>query len=61
MEIYLINTETNEVIGTFKNVLDWGFNFVEYENSGRAKIYCDSEKEYFTDKPIENTENLENN
>lgn len=56
MEIYLINAETNEVIETFKNVLDWGFNFVEYENSGRAKIYCDSEKEYFTDKPIENTE-----
>lgn len=50
--IYLINAETNEVIQTFENVIEWGYNFVEYTNDGiRAKIYC-NENEYFSDKEI---------
>ena len=48
--VYLINKETKETIQEFNNVINWGFNFVEYTNGGRCKIYCDHEKEYFTDK-----------
>ena len=48
--VYLINKETKETIQEFNNVINWGFNFVEYNNGGRCKIYCDHEKEYFTDK-----------
>lgn len=55
--IYLINAETNEVIQTFENVIEWGYNFVEYTNDGiRAKIYC-NENEYFSDKEIVIEEN----
>ena len=47
--IYLINSETKEVINTFNNVIAWGNNFVEYTQNGlRAKIYC-NDNEYFTD------------
>lgn len=53
MKIYLINKETNETIIEFDNVINWSNNFVEYNNGGRAKIYCDSETEYFTDKEAE--------
>lgn len=54
--IYLINVETKEVLNTYNNVLDWGSNFVEYSQGGlRAKIYCNA-NEYFTDKPIEDSE-----
>ena len=50
MKIYLINAETNETIQTYKNVTNWGSNFIEYENNGlRGKIYC-NENEYFSDK-----------
>ena len=50
--IYLINKETNEVIQTFEDVIEWGENFVEYNNGGyRAKMYC-SENEYFTDVEV---------
>lgn len=52
MKVYLINVETNEVINTYDKVLHWGYNYVEYDNNGRAKIYC-SENEYFTDKEPE--------
>ena len=48
MKVYLKNTETNETIREFNNVISWGYNFVEYNNGGRCKIYCDEEKEYFT-------------
>ena len=47
-KIYLINSETNEIIYEYSNILDWGFNFVEFENYGRCKIYC-NDNEYFTD------------
>lgn len=48
MIIYLRNKETNEVINTFHNVINWGYDFVEYDNNGgRCKIYCD-ENEYFS-------------
>ena len=60
MTIYLINSETNETIQTFDNVIKWGFNFVEYENNGlRGKIYC-GENEYFTDKEVIVEENINN-
>lgn len=50
MTIYLKNSETNETIQTFENVIEWGDNFVEYYNGNnyRAKTYC-GENEYFTD------------
>ena len=51
MKIYLINTETNETIQTFENAISWGYNFVEYDNGGRAKMYC-GENEYFADKEV---------
>lgn len=58
--IYLINTDTNEVIQTFQNVIEWGYNFVEYTNNElRAKIYC-NENEYFSDKEIIIEENDNN-
>ena len=61
MTIYLINSETNEVIQTFDKVEKWGSNFVEFDNNGyRGKIYC-GENEYFTDKEVvvEESENNE--
>ena len=49
MTIYLINAETNEVIQTYTDVQNWGYNFVEYlNNKRRAKIYC-GDNEYFSD------------
>jgi hypothetical protein len=49
MKIYLMDKETNEIIQTFDNVIEWSSDFVEYNNSGyRAKMYC-SDNEYFTD------------
>ena len=48
MKIYLINAETNELVGEYKNVTSWSENYVEFYNNGRCKIYC-SENEYFTD------------
>ena len=53
MKVYLINKETNEIVREFENVINWSYNFVEYNNGGRAKIYCDTETEYFTDKEAE--------
>lgn len=55
MIVYLINADTNEVINEYKNVIHWGYNFVEYNNgSGRCKLYC-NENEYFT-KEVTNGE-----
>lgn len=48
MKVYLINKETNEVVAEYKDVISWGYNFVEYFNGGRCKIYCE-DNEYFTD------------
>ena len=50
MQIYLIDNETNEIKNTYENVIEWGYDFVEYNNGGRCKIYCDTEKEHFTDE-----------
>lgn len=50
MKVYLINKETNEVIMTYTNVIKWDENFVEHNNGGRGKIYCNTETEYFTDE-----------
>lgn len=58
MKVYLIDLETQNVLQEFNNVIEWGFDFVEYDNGGRGKFYCNPEKEYFTDKPIEE-ENVE--
>lgn len=56
MEVYLIKKETNEVIDTFNNVSSWGYNYVEYINNGhKAKLYCNTEIEYFSDI-VDNTE-----
>ena len=56
MIVYLINKETNEIINEYKNVISWGYNFVEFNNGGRCKIYCNSETEYFTDEKLEEIE-----
>ena len=40
MKIYLKSLETNEIISEYNNVIRWGYNFVEFDNSGRCKIYC---------------------
>ena len=56
MTIYLKNKETNEVINTYTNVIRWSVDFVEYDNGGRGKIYCNTEIEYFTDETPENME-----
>ena len=54
--IYLVNAESKELLNTYNNVIAWGINFVEYKQNGlRAKIYC-NDNEYFTDKPIEDSE-----
>lgn len=51
MTIYLIDKETNKIKSTYTDVAKWSANFVEYTNNGlRAKIYCDSETEYFTNE-----------
>lgn len=62
MEIYLIDNETNEIKQTYQNVEKWAYNFVEFTNGGRCKIYCDIEKEHFSnEKPelmeVENANN----
>lgn len=49
MEVYLIDIKTNEVKQTYKNVIRFGYNYVEFDNGGRCKLYCDPEKEFFTD------------
>ncbi|MBQ2871595.1 hypothetical protein IJE86_07830 [bacterium] len=49
MTIYLINRETGELINTYNNVTRWAEDFVEYNNGGRAKSYCEVESELFTD------------
>lgn len=48
MKVYLINNETNEIISEYNNVTNWSYNFVEFDNNGKCKIYC-NEDEYFTD------------
>ena len=49
-KVYLIDLQTQEVKETFENVIMWGSNFVEYDNNGRCKKYCDETQEYFTDE-----------
>ena len=53
MKIYLKNLETNEIISEYTNVFAWGADFVEYDDNGRAKFYCNPETEYFTDEESE--------
>lgn len=54
MKVYLIDRATNETKSTYENVESWGFDFVEYLNNGyRAKIYCDTQVEYFSDVEME--------
>lgn len=53
MEIYLINNKTNEIKQTYTNVTSWSYNFVEFTNGGRCKIYCDTEKEHFSNEKPE--------
>lgn len=55
MTIYLKDRQTKEIIRLFNNVNYWGYNFVEFENNGKCKIYCDDTK-YFTDKEVEENE-----
>ena len=51
MKIYLINSETNEIMQIFENVIHWGVDFVEFNNNGyRGKVYCDYETSVFTDQ-----------
>lgn len=48
--IYLIETETNNILNGFENVLNWDVNFVEYLNGGfLSKIYA-VEGTYFADE-----------
>ena len=48
--VYLVNKETNEVINTFNNVIEWDEQSVLYQaGKGRGKIYA-GENEYFTDR-----------
>lgn len=47
MKVYLRKIETDELVTEYNNVIAWGYNFVEFDNGGRCKIYC-SEDEYFT-------------
>lgn len=62
--IYLI--KNNEIIEIFDNVINWGSNFVEFNNNGlRCKLYSDDDS-YFTDinpneKEIEETEIIKEN
>lgn len=49
MEVYLIDIETDKVINTYTNIIGFGYNWVEFENNGRCKLYCDPETEFFTD------------
>ena len=56
MTVYLIDKNTNETKRTFNDVIGWADNFVEYNNGGRAKIYCNTEVEYFSDKEPEKVE-----
>lgn len=53
--VYLI--KDNKVQSSFDNVVDWGYNYVEYGTKARCKFYC-NEDEYFTDKELE--ENIDN-
>lgn len=54
MIVYLIDNKTISVIQEFNNIINWGYNFVEYYNNGyRAKMYA-RENEYFTDQIEEN-------
>lgn len=52
MIIYLKDKETKTIQRIFTNINSWGYNFVDFENNGRCKLYC-GETEYFTDKEVE--------
>ena len=54
MIVYLKDINTNEVLQTFENVVNWGNSFVEFlTDKQRTKIYCD-ENHYFTDQNEQN-------
>lgn len=57
-KVYLIDKESQIVIQEFENVLAWDYNFVEYDDNGRGKQYCDETTEYFTDE-FEDSNTLE--
>lgn len=48
--IYLINSETNQVISTFTDIIDYGSNYVLYRNGlYPGKVYA-SPNEYFAEE-----------
>lgn len=50
MKVYLKKLKNDEIINEYDNVIKYRINFVEYLNQGfRAKKYCDSETEYFSE------------
>lgn len=50
MKVFQYN-KNKELVREFDKVICWDFNFVEYDNGGRCRIYC-GEDEYFTDKEM---------
>ena len=55
MEVYLVDKKGN-LLETFKNVVKWDTNSVEYaEGVMKTKQYCSAE-EYFTDTPPQTIE-----
>lgn len=48
MTVYLIDVKTSEVKNTYTNVINFGYDWVEFDNNGRCKLYCDPETEFFT-------------
>lgn len=50
MIVYLISKNDNNIINEFHNVINFTPNSVEFLNGGfSSKIYCDLEREYFSD------------
>lgn len=48
MIVYLIDIESGEVKQTYTNVISFSHNYVEFDNNGRCKIYCNPEIEFFS-------------
>lgn len=49
MIVYQLYKRNNQLIREYTNVIRWGVDFVEYNNGGRCKIYCNND-EFFTDR-----------
>ena len=47
MTVYLIDKVTNKIIRVYNKVTSWTPYYVEYNNCGRGKYYCDK-NEYLT-------------